>query len=123
MTPRERWNAAVDLQHAALAELSQMPLVMSEEQEDRYCAVLNHASYELRNSWDAWAGYSNTQIPVKDLPADQEWYSAYGILRNFQLKTSGPRRMAYAARDAGLVACDAAALWPRVAAMFERTAA
>jgi len=85
VTPRERWDAAVALQHQTVAQIARLPL---DEAGDSSCTdLVNRATYELMEAYrelryeyesHAWRG--SEPHPLYDLLMP-EWYAAYNLHR------------------------------------------
>lgn len=77
MTPRERWSAAVEQQHRTVAVLDS--LWFGENDDQRFCDLVNEATLELDQAWRALDA-------ISDRPSDEEFRAAYSLHRDAMLR-------------------------------------
>lgn len=106
MTPAERWTAAVELQRTTVAEIEPMGVDLDAEQSRAWCAKMNRATNELCRSYDEL-------YRLGEAPTQEQWYAAWSITHDYQLRIAGAAHRAMAGREAEQLRSDAAAVWQR----------
>lgn len=105
MTPAERWSAAVELQRTTVAELDPMGVDLTPDQSRLWCDKMNHAQHELTRAYDALDR-------IGQAPTQEQWYAAWSITHDYQIRIAGAAKRARALRAAERLRSDAASLWP-----------
>lgn len=108
MTPRERWEAAVQLQYEAAAQLAAIP----SEAPSADVGFLNRAIYELHGAY-------NAARDAGEPPTEEEWRVAYSIHRDEMIRWGQRHRRHTAAAAVESQRVDAAAFYQLARRYFE----